>query len=361
MKTLITIVFSGFLVFTIIATKAQDMTSTTLVSQKSSITQRIGTTDITIDYHSPLAKGRQIFGGIVPYDFVVDGVEYPWRAGSNKNTIVEFSHDVRFNGQLLKKGKYGLHILVSKNLWVFIFSKNADNWGSFFYKKAEDALRVNATPEKAEFQEWLSYDFVDRQPESAAIELHWTDVRCKITFQVDVTANIIADLEAKEEKTAEDFYTLATKTYKQDPDEIIQAISYINESINIEETFKNKMFKAKLLMANGQKKEGKQLKAEAMAMGKDFDWYYYALSLLLLDKDKKAAFKVLDDQLKKDPNDRVVHLAMGEYYINQGNQEKAVYHFKRYYELSTERSYNYGRYLYLSNQLILERQQIVDN
>ena len=54
----------------------QDMVSTTKVSQKSSITQTIGTTDISIVYHSPLAKGRTIFGNLVPYDFEVEGKEY---------------------------------------------------------------------------------------------------------------------------------------------------------------------------------------------------------------------------------------------------------------------------------------------
>jgi DUF2911 family protein len=243
---------------------AQDMLVVTKVSQRASVTQRIGTTDVTVVYHSPLAKNRKIFGGIVPFDFIVDGIEYPWRAGSNENTTIEFTHDVTIQGQPLPKGKYGLHIYVKENEWIYIFSTKADNWGSFSYTKEEDALRVTATPQKTNYQEWLSYEFVNREPESAILELHWSDVKCAIKIDVDVTSNVLTDLKNKEEKTSDDYIKLAQLTLKKDNTKIEEAFDYTDQSLALGEEFRNKMLKSELLAKKGLQKESEKLKQEAI-------------------------------------------------------------------------------------------------
>src|SRR5437667_8760734 len=73
-------------------------------SQHARFTQRIGITDITIDYHRPLVRGRKIFGGLQAYGQV-------WRAGANFNTTIEFSDPVVIEGHPLGKGVYGLHMI----------------------------------------------------------------------------------------------------------------------------------------------------------------------------------------------------------------------------------------------------------
>ncbi len=336
--------------------EAQDMLVATKVSQRASVEQRIGTTDVTVVYHSPLTRGRKIFGGIVPYDFVVDGVEYPWRAGSNENTTIEFSHDVRIQGRPLPKGKYGLHILVGKTEWTYIFSKNSESWGSFSYDKNEDALRVNATPEKMPHQEWLNYEFVSRKSTSAILELQWSDVKCGIEIAVDVTTNVLADLKAKAEKTADDYIKIAQLTMEQDSSQIDQALDYVDRSMEIQEEFRNKMLKSKLLRKKGQMEESEKCRKEAMALGKGFPYYYYyPLSYMLLKGDQEKTYALLTHMLQKEPNNWIAHLAMGEYYIKEQNQEKATFHFGKAYEHAGERSKPYTRYMYLSNKLILER------
>ena len=129
--------------------QAQTATGETLMlklpraSQHALITQRIGITDITINYHRPLANGRQVWGKLVPYGQV-------WRAGANENTTITFTDPVTIEGQALDKGTYGLHMSPNENEWTVIFSKNATSWGSFAYKQDEDALRVNVKPHAAE-------------------------------------------------------------------------------------------------------------------------------------------------------------------------------------------------------------------
>ncbi len=118
------------------STKAQSaILNLPRVSQHARFAQRIGLTDITIDYSRTLVRGRKIFGGLQGYGQV-------WRAGADENTIFEVSDPVTIDGQPLPKGAYGLHMIPGEASWVVIFSKNSSSWGSFTYDQAEDALPV---------------------------------------------------------------------------------------------------------------------------------------------------------------------------------------------------------------------------
>src|SRR5437016_3791758 len=135
-------------------------------SQHAVVTQRIGITDITLNYHRPLVNGRKIWGGLVPFGEV-------WRAGANENTTIEFSDPVSVEGQPLAKGIYGLHMIPTADSWTVIFSKMASAWGSYSYKQEEDALRVNVKPRPIEMEEALEYEFEDLKPDSATVTLKW--------------------------------------------------------------------------------------------------------------------------------------------------------------------------------------------
>lgn len=349
-------VFISSLLLTLFSVQlsAQDMLSSTKLSQRASIIQRIGTTDVTIVYHSPLANGRKVFGGIVPYDFVVDGKEFAWRAGSNQRTTIEFTHDVKIEGKPLPAGKYGLVVLVSKKEWTFVFSSNM-TWGAFQYSPENDVLRVTSKTESADYQNWLSYNFTDRKAESAEVVLSWEKTKAGFTISTDVSGNILADVGKKEEKTAGDYMTLSVETLKRDPSAIEEALQFIEKSVEMEAGFHNKMRKADLLIQSGQKAAGSELKKETLATAKGFDMYYYGLSPYLLKGDKKESYRLLKDNLDKNPEAWIAHLAMGEYYIKSGNQKKVVEHMKRASELAPDNWRNYATYLYQQNKLMLER------
>jgi len=333
---------------------AQDMVSGIKLSQRAKVTQRIGTTDVTVTYHSPQVKGRKIFGGIVPYDFVVDGKEYAWRAGSNNRTTVKFEHDVLVEGQPLKADTYGLVVLVSKKEWTFVFSSNK-TWGAFQYDKANDVLRVTVPVEKVGFQEWLSYNFIDPEPTSARMTLRWEKSQAAIKIETNVKANIIAATEKKEDKKYSDYLTLAQ--YKRDLQLIDanEAVVLANQALEAEENFRSKIYKADLLLELGRTAEGEKLKAEALAMAEGFDMYYYGLSKILLENDKEASFKYLSDYVTLKPNDWIAHLSLGEYYLKVGNQKKVVEHMKKAFENAPDNWRNYARYLYQQNRLMLEK------
>src|SRR6266581_8269561 len=148
-------------------------------SQKASVMQTIGVTDITITYSRPPVKGRTIFADapasmaarakgeatldnqnerkpgepIVPYNHV-------WRAGANDATVFQVTDDVLINGQPLKAGTYSLEAIPGKDEWTIIFNNDPGQWGAFSYDEKKDALRVKTKPQAVtENQEWLMYNF----------------------------------------------------------------------------------------------------------------------------------------------------------------------------------------------------------
>ncbi len=159
-------------------------------SPKAACTQTVGVdTVITIEYSRPGVKGRKIWGELVPYGLAPgnrfsDGKPFPWRAGANQNTTIEFSKDVLIEGKNLAAGKYGIHILPGEKECTVIFSKNNSACGSFQYNKEEDALRVTVTPTDAPHEEWLSFEFDELTPTSAVATLHWEKIR--IPFKIEL-------------------------------------------------------------------------------------------------------------------------------------------------------------------------------
>jgi len=159
------------------------------LSLKASVTQGLGVdTDITIEYSRPGVKGRKVWGELVPYGLAPSNENpFPWRAGANENTTIEFNKDVLIQGQKLSAGKYGIHMIPSEKDWVIIFSENNSSWGSFSYNQEEDALRVTVTPVTAPHQEWLLFGFEDLAGTSAIAYLQWE--RLKVPFTIKLAGD----------------------------------------------------------------------------------------------------------------------------------------------------------------------------
>ena len=174
------------------------MTSITAFAQQdkirkslpASVSQTIGVdTKITIDYSRPGVKDRVIWGELVPYGLnpgnrYSNDKPFPWRAGANENTTIEFSKDVLVDGHKLAAGKYGLHMIPGKEEWVIIFNTINDSWGSFQYDESKDALRVSVLPLEAPFCEWLMYGFDQLDGTSARAYLHWEKLLVPFTISL---------------------------------------------------------------------------------------------------------------------------------------------------------------------------------
>jgi len=149
------------------------------ISPKAMVQQTVGFTDVTIEYSRPGVKEREIWGGLVPYHVV-------WRAGANEATKITFSNDVKINSKKLKAGSYGFFAVPTKDNWILIFNRVADQWGAFEYNEAEDALRIEVTPEEGYWKEWLAYTITKTSDNSAIIKLEWEELKVPFTVEVEI-------------------------------------------------------------------------------------------------------------------------------------------------------------------------------
>lgn len=292
-------------------------------SQHSVLSQRIGITDITINYHRPLVNGRKIWGDLVPYGQV-------WRAGANENTTIAFSDPVTIEGQPLEKGVYGLHMIPGESEWTVIFSRNSTSWGSFTYKQDEDALRVTVKPQPADMHNALTYDFDKLTPTSAVVELQWEKVA--VPFKIDVDVNKIVEaslhqqLRGLAQYTWEGWddaanYLLAQKT------DLDEALKYEDQSIQVEKRFDNLMTKSNVLEAMGKKDEADTTRKQALAMANPLQLHIYARQLQG-QKHQDEAFTIFRENARKHPDEWFVHTGMARVYCGQGNFNDAVKEMK---------------------------------
>ena len=242
-------------------------------SQHARITQRIGITDVTIDYHRPLLGDRK--GLLLAYGQV-------WRAGANENTTIQFSDPVTIEGQTLPKGVYGLHMIPGESSWIVIFSKNSTSWGSFTYEKAEDALRVTVKPHAAENQEALAYDFDDPAPTSAVITMRWGKVA--VPFKVEVnTPEIVEESLRNQLRSRVQFewqawmdaasYLLDNKLSAE------EALRYASSSIDNEDRFENEIVKSRALTALGCNDVARAARDKAIGLGTQLQIQVFARGL----------------------------------------------------------------------------------
>ncbi len=294
-----------------------------LQSQEARISQRIGITDITINYHRPLVNGRKVWDGLVPYGKV-------WRAGANINTTITFSDPVQIEGKPLDKGTYGLHMIPNADEWTIIFSKNSTSWGSFTYDEKEDALRVTVKPKAADMHNALTYDFDDLQKDSAVVELEWEKVAVPFKVSVDVHDVVEASLK-KQLRNLSQYtwmswdnaanYLLAEKVSLDD------ALTYANKSIENEDRYETEMTKSQALAALNRKDEAATAEKKALDLASPLQIHQYARQLLG-QKRNEEAYAIFRDNAKKHPDQWYVHTGLARMYSAQSKFDDAAKEMK---------------------------------
>src|SRR5438552_4788907 len=254
------------------------------LSQRGTVSQRIGLTDITIVYHRPEVGGREIWGKTVPYGKV-------WRAGANENTTITFSDDVNVEGKALEAGTYGLQTIPDKDQWTIIFSKTSASWGSFSYDEKEDALRVTTKPQAADFREALTYTFEEVKPDSAAATLRWEKLAVPFHVSADVKAVVLKSVK-NELRSVGGFtwagFDEAAQWCLDNNYNLEEALKWEDTSIQNEERFENVETKSRILDAMGRKDEGAKVLASAFDKATAVQLYSYARGLQRAGNDQRS-------------------------------------------------------------------------
>jgi hypothetical protein len=318
-------------------------------NQHSITTQYIGPVAITIDYNSPNVhapdgtdRRGKIWGTLVPNGmgkeaFGTCGDQCPWRGGANENTVFKTSHDIKIQGEKLSAGSYGLHFLPGEQEWTIIFSKNFTSWGSFSYDPKEDALRVKAKPEKSEYHEWLTYDFIDRETNHATVALKWEDLQVPFKISVEniedlYVAKIEEELRNSSGFTWQNFdsaaqYTIQTKKHMD------KGLEWAEKAVNFafvgQENFITLMTLGQLQEANGQTAESKKSFEKALnhRTAGPIDIHQHGRNLQAAKKTEEA-IRIFELNAKKFPNQWPTEVGLVRALSAKGNYKEALKHAK---------------------------------
>ena len=294
-------------------------------SQHAMVSQRVGITDITINYHRPLVGGRKVFG---PGSAQAYG--QVWRAGANENTTIELTTDVLVEGKPLAKGVYGLHMIPGETDWTIIFSKNSTSWGSFTYDQAEDALRVTVKSHPAEMEEALVYDFDNVKANEATIVLRWEKVAVPVHVSVDTNATVLASLHNQlrgRPKFEWAGWSEASEFLLANKLNADEALADANQSIAVEDRFENEMDKAQALDALNRADDAKAARAKAMSLGTQQQVHAYGRQLQT-QKKYDEALEIFRTNIKKDPNSWIGHNETARLAVAKGDYDTALKEMK---------------------------------
>jgi len=328
------------LFFQIIAVNSSQAQLTALPNggnKRASVSEQIGLADVTIRYNRPHVNKREghIWGTLVPVGYVDQGFgtskAAPWRAGANENTTIEFSTDVKIEGQLLPAGKYGFSLAYDPNECTLIFSKNSTSWGSFYYNPAEDALRVKVKPVAADKSvEWLKYEFADETPASAIVQLEWEKLIIPFKIEVDVVTNQVASFR-RELRSNKGFnwesWNQAALYCAQNKTNLDEALTWTDNSTGPNfggsKSFPAWKTKAMILDSLGRGSEAMEIMKKALPYGSEFEVYIYGNDLVM-QKKAKEAFDIFKMNYDKYPEDLYTNIGMASGYSALGDYKTAL-------------------------------------
>lgn len=306
-------------------------------NKKASVSERIGITDVAIHYDRPGVKGREgkIWGELVPVGFTDQGFgsskAAPWRAGANECTTIEFSTDVKIEGKELPAGKYGFFIAYDPNESTLIFSKNSNNWGSFYYDEKDDALRIKIKPITTEKSiEWLKYEFENQTANSAVIDLLWEKLSFPFKVEVDLNKTQVESFR-NELRTDKGFFWLGWQTAAQWcadhntnlEEALLWADTATNPNILGNKNFTSLSTKASVLAKLGRMEEAKAVMKEAVPLGNMNEIHQYG-RYLLQQKKQPEALQVFQINFEKNPDQFTTLFGLARGYSGVGDYKKAL-------------------------------------
>lgn len=196
-------------------------------SPKTTVNQVVGLTDVTLDYSRPSAKGRIVFGDLVPFGKL-------WRTGANQNSMVTFSEDVVIKGNTLKKGKYAIFTTPKADMWEVIFYTDTENWGTpenWDANKVALSTMVDPTA-LGNHVETFTIGVNNLTNDSATLDISWEKTMVSIKFEVPTKKAAMASIEkVLAGPTGNDYFSAAQYFYQADGD-LKKALEYVNKAVS---------------------------------------------------------------------------------------------------------------------------------
>ena len=224
---------------------------TPTLSPFSKISQEIGLTEVSLEYSRPSAKGRIIFGGLVPYNKI-------WRTGANASTKITFIESVHIGGKSIQPGTYALFTIPGKEMWTIIIHSNTKlrSLAGDAYNPADDVFRFDVKPEKINhYVETFTLQFSDLKSNSFNLQLVWENTLVNIPIEVEVDRKIakqMTEFMKNPNNIPHRTYFEAAQYYLNNNKDLDEALTFIDAALEKSpENFRYGLLKAKIQNKGG--------------------------------------------------------------------------------------------------------------
>lgn len=231
-------------------------------SPMGKVEQVIGLTTVRVEYNRPSAKGRTVFGDLVPYGEV-------WRTGANKCTTIEFDTPVRFGGEMVRPGKYALFTMPGSDTWVIILNRNTELWGASDRKEEEDVLKVKVPVKPAvDLVETLTFSFTLGKRDEGHLNLMWEKVWVPIPIEADCTEQALRNIDEALAKPDAKYgaYNSSARFCVDRNVRLPEAMAWAQKSVSMEKKYWNTHTLALACAANGKYQEAIDAANESMTL-----------------------------------------------------------------------------------------------
>ena len=221
-------------------------------SPSSKISQQFGLSVVTVDYSRPSAKGRKIFGELVPYGQI-------WRTGANSATQINFSTEVFISGQKVPAGTYALYAIPEKSYWTLVLSKNTELWGAIGYSPSDDQMRFQVETSKANKKyETFEIGFNNVTDNSVVASIKWENTQVEFKIGTEVDPIVMAQIQKEiidANSTNPTLLFQASNYYFTTSRDLNQAYEWVKTSTDNEPQYWTLHLRAKIENALGMKTE----------------------------------------------------------------------------------------------------------
>jgi tetratricopeptide (TPR) repeat protein len=235
-------------------------------SPSASFSQTLGFTKIKVDYARPSAKGREVFGKLIPYGEM-------WRTGASDCSTISFNEELTIGGKKIAKGKYSLFSIPNADQWTIIINTDTTLHGTSGYDEKKDVHRFTVKPEKSSrFYETFTIELSDIVKDNGILYLIWENTMAKIEIQTTAKERILADIDNKINKLKTDnskLYYQAAEYYYNQRMELDQANTWIAKAVKMEaDNFYYPNLQAKILETQGKFAEAIPVAQKAIELAK---------------------------------------------------------------------------------------------
>ena len=227
---------------------------TPTLSPFSKISQQVGLTEVALQYSRPSAKGRVVFGELVPYNKV-------WRTGANAATRITFKEIAKIGGKTIQPGEYAIYTIPREERWTIIIHANTSlrSIAGGAYKPSNDVFRFEIAPEKNTYVETFTCQFSEVKTNALKLDITWENTLISIPIEVEVDKKIESQMQVfmkNPEKIPHRTYFEAAQYYSNNGKDLKDALNFIDSALNkSSENFRYGLLKAKILAKMNNYKE----------------------------------------------------------------------------------------------------------